>query len=79
MEGFLGFIVLFCGGFAPENWAFCDGQILTIASNGPLYKVIGNQYGGNAAAGTFALPKLADAAPGIRFVICVNGDTPASS
>lgn len=56
-EAYIGEIRLFSGNFAPENWALCDGQLLSIASNTALYAILGTIYGGDGKA-TFALPNL---------------------
>lgn len=53
---FLGCIIDFVGDYAPHNWAFCHGQILNISDYPDLYAVIGNKFGGDVNAGTFALP-----------------------
>lgn len=58
MEGTIGEIRLFAGNFAPKNWAFCNGQIIAIASNTALFSILGNMYGGNGTT-NFALPNLA--------------------
>lgn len=55
MEGFYGEVRLFAGDFAPRGWAFCEGQLLPISSNGKLYSVIGTTWGGDGKT-TFALP-----------------------
>ena len=57
MEGTISEIRLFAGNFAPRNWAFCQGQILAIASNTALFSLLGTTYGGNGQT-TFALPDL---------------------
>jgi len=57
MEGTIGEIRLFAGNFAPRNWAFCNGQLLAIASNTALFSILGTTYGGNGQT-TFALPDL---------------------
>lgn len=62
MEGTIGEIILFAGNFAPRNWAFCDGQLLSIQSNPSLFSIIGDYYGGDAQT-TFALPDLRGRAP----------------
>lgn len=54
---FLGEITPFAGSVAPAGWDFCNGQILTIASNPALFAVIGNAYGGDGII-DFALPDL---------------------
>ena len=56
-EPFLGEIRIFAGNFAPEGWAFCNGQILSISQNSALYSIIGITYGGDGRS-TFALPNL---------------------
>lgn len=63
VEQFLGEIRIFAGTFAPRGWMFCEGQILQITQHQALYAIIGNQYGGNASAGTFALPDLRGKVP----------------
>jgi microcystin-dependent protein len=54
---FVGEIRMFGGSFAPANWAFCNGQLLSISSYEVLYNLIGTTYGGNGTT-TFALPDL---------------------
>ncbi|AWP28116.1 phage tail collar [Paenibacillus vortex V453] len=54
-EPFLGEIRLFANNYAPRNWAFCEGQILSINSNPALFSLLGTVYGGNGVS-TFALP-----------------------
>ena len=54
---FAGEIVLFAGNFAPDGWAFCDGQTLQISQNSGLFSVLGATYGGDGTE-TFALPDL---------------------
>jgi microcystin-dependent protein len=48
---------MFAGNFAPKNWAFCQGQIVNIASNTALFSILGTTYGGNGTT-TFGLPDL---------------------
>jgi microcystin-dependent protein len=62
MEPFIGEIKLFAGNFAPNGWAFCNGQILSIAQNTALFSLLGTMYGGNGQT-TFALPDLRGRAP----------------
>ncbi len=57
MEGTIGYIRMFASNFAPKNWAFCQGQIISIASNTALFSILGTTYGGNGQT-TFALPDL---------------------
>lgn len=57
MEPFLGQITMFAGNFAPRSWAFCNGQLLSIAQNQALFSILGTTYGGDGRT-TFALPDL---------------------
>jgi microcystin-dependent protein len=57
MEGMIGEIRLFGGNFAPRNWAFCEGQLLSIAQNTALFSILGTTYGGDGRT-TFGLPDL---------------------
>ncbi|QLL57200.1 phage tail protein [Empedobacter falsenii] len=54
-EGTIGEIRMFAGPYAPRNWAFCYGQILSINQNQALFSILGAMYGGNGVT-TFALP-----------------------
>ena len=58
----VGGIYLFSGNFAPENYAFCEGQTLETSKYPALFSVIGNHFGGNGTT-TFALPDLRGRAP----------------
>ena len=44
-DPFLGEIRLFAFNFAPDGWAFCDGQLLPIAQNTALFSLLGTTYG----------------------------------
>ncbi|WP_431026889.1 phage tail protein [Lysinibacillus sp. LZ02] len=55
MEAYLGEIHLFAGDYAPQGWAFCNGQLLSIVENDALYALIGTTYCGDGQM-TFALP-----------------------
>lgn len=54
---YYGEIRMFAGNFAPQGWAFCDGQLLAISDNDVLFSLIGTTYGGDGVS-TFALPDL---------------------
>jgi microcystin-dependent protein len=56
-EPFIGQIQIFPYNFAPRGWAFCQGQILSIAQNTALFSLLGTTFGGNGQT-TFALPDL---------------------
>ena len=54
---YLGEIKLFGGNFQIRGWAYCNGQLLSIAQNNALYALLGTIYGGDGV-NTFALPNL---------------------
>ncbi|MBK6935751.1 MAG: tail fiber protein [Chitinophagaceae bacterium] len=56
----LGSIFLWAFDTAPEGCAFCDGTILRINENSPLYTILVVKFGGNGTT-TFALPDLTKA------------------
>lgn len=56
-EAFVGEIRMFAGNYAPENWAFCDGQLLTISDYDILFSLLGTTYGGDGQT-NFAVPDL---------------------
>ncbi len=62
MEGYLAQIIMFAGNFAPQSWAFCYGQLQSIAQNSALFALIGTFYGGDGQT-TFALPDLRGRVP----------------
>ncbi|WP_431027701.1 phage tail protein [Lysinibacillus sp. LZ02] len=62
MDAYIGEIRLFAGSFAPENWAFCNGEILFIQEYSALYSIIGIRFGGDGV-NTFKLPDLRGRAP----------------
>ena len=62
MEPFIGMIALFGFNFAPKGWAFCNGQLMSIAQNNALFALIGTTYGGDGIT-TFALPDLRGRVP----------------
>jgi microcystin-dependent protein len=62
MDPILGTIILFGGTFEPKGWAFCNGQLLSIAENSALYSLLGTTYGGDGIT-SFALPDLRGRVP----------------
>jgi len=56
-QPYVGEIRMFGGSFAPSNWAFCNGQPMSISQYQVLYTLIGTTYGGNGTT-TFKLPNL---------------------
>ncbi len=81
----LGEIALVAFKFAPEGWAFCNGQLLPIEGNAALYSLIGTTYGGDGTT-TFALPNLKGKVSvhfgqgtGLEYVIALTGAYPSRS
>jgi microcystin-dependent protein len=68
---FLGEIKIMSFGFAPRNWAMCNGQLLPINQNQALFSLLGTMYGGNGQT-NFALPDLRGQTP-IHFNTNVQG------
>jgi len=62
IEPFIAEIVMFGGNFAPQGWALCDGQLLSIAQNTALFSILGTTYGGDGQT-TFGLPDLRGRVP----------------
>jgi len=61
-EPFIAEVRMWGCNFAPRGWAFCDGQLLPIASNTALFSLIGTIYGGDGRT-TMALPNLTGKSP----------------
>lgn len=62
MEPFLGQICLFGFNYAPQGWAQCNGQLVSISQNSALFALLGVQFGGDGQT-TFALPNLQGRVP----------------
>lgn len=62
MDPYVGEIRMFGGNFAPDGWALCNGQTLSIADYSELYSLIGTTYGGDGVT-NFALPDLRSRIP----------------
>ncbi len=56
-DQFIGEIRSFGFNFAPQGWAQCAGQLLSISQNTALFSLLGTTYGGNGTT-TFGLPDL---------------------
>src|SRR6187200_3233708 len=61
-EPFLSEIRLMSFNFPPKGWALCNGQLLPINQNQPLFSLIGTTFGGDGRV-NFALPDLRDRVP----------------
>jgi microcystin-dependent protein len=57
VDPYIGTVTIFGGNFAPQNWMFCQGQLLSISDYSTLFALIGTTYGGDGQ-NTFALPDL---------------------
>jgi microcystin-dependent protein len=54
---FIGQVIPVPYNFAPQGWAFCNGQLLSIAQNTALFSLLGTSFGGDGRS-TFGLPNL---------------------
>ncbi|MFN8476161.1 MAG: tail fiber protein [Anaerolineae bacterium] len=70
MEPYLGQIQLFPYTFAPERWAFCEGQLMPISQYMALFALIGTMYGGDGTT-NFALPDLRGKEPDPNMHYCI--------
>jgi len=57
MDAYLGEIRAVGFNYAPNNWAFCAGQLMPINRYTALFSILGTYYGGDGKT-TFALPNL---------------------
>ncbi len=73
MDEYIGMIKLFAGNFAPLDWAYCNGQLVSIQQYSALYSLLGTTYGGNGTT-TFGLPDLRGRTP-----ICFGQGTGTSN
>lgn len=76
MMSYLGSVQIFAFSTTPHGFAQCNGQLVTIAANPQLFKLIGNTYGGDGKT-NFALPSLKPlGASGPYYCIGVSGAAP---
>lgn len=61
-EPYIGEIRTFSFSWAPQDWALCNGAILTVQQNQALFAVLGNAFGGDGQV-NFALPDLRGRTP----------------
>jgi microcystin-dependent protein len=61
-EPFLSEIRIMSFNYAPRGWAMCNGQLLPINQNQPLFSLLGTMYGGNGQT-NFALPDFRGKVP----------------
>lgn len=61
-DPFVAEIRIFPFNFAPQGWAWCDGQLLPLSQNTALFSLLGTVYGGDGRS-NFALPDMQGRAP----------------
>ncbi|MFO0756522.1 MAG: tail fiber protein [Byssovorax sp.] len=61
-QPFIGEVRAVSWNLVPRGWAFCNGQLLSIAQNQALFAILGTTYGGDGIT-TFALPNLKGRVP----------------
>jgi microcystin-dependent protein len=61
-EPFVAEIRIMSFGYAPRDWAQCNGQLLPIAQNQALFSLLGTTFGGDGRV-NFALPDLRGRVP----------------
>ncbi len=61
-QPFLGQLMCVGFNFAPQGWALCNGQLMSIAQNPALFSLLGTTYGGDGQT-TFGLPNLQGRVP----------------
>jgi hypothetical protein len=72
----IGQVGLFAFGFSAAGWSPCDGRLMSIMQNQPLFSLLGTTYGGDART-SFGLPKLKPVGPqGPGYFIAVQGAYP---
>lgn len=71
MDAFVGTIIPVVFPYAPDGWAMCNGQLISVAQNEVLFAVLGTRYGGDGRT-TFGLPDLCG-----RTAIGAMGTAPA--
>ncbi len=61
-DPYLGMINMFGFGWAPRDYALCDGHTIPTSQNQALFSLFGDQFGGDGRT-TFAVPDLQGRAP----------------
>ncbi len=76
-EPFISEIRIMSFVFPPKGWALCNGQLLPINQNQPLFSLLGTTFGGDGRV-NFALPNLQGIVPihvGNGHTLGENGGT----
>jgi len=80
MNSYLGSLLLVPYNFAPQGWAFCQGQLLPIAQNTALFSLIGTTFGGDGVT-NFKLPNLTEhkdaSGAALKWIIALVGVYPS--
>ena len=61
-DPFISEMRMFGFGWAPRNWAQCDGQLIQINQNETLFSLLGTSFGGDGRT-TFGLPEMRGRVP----------------
>ncbi len=61
-DPYIGELRLMAFNYPPKTWALCNGQLLPIAQNQPLFALLGTRYGGDGRV-NFKLPDLRGRVP----------------
>jgi len=73
----LGEVRRFAFGYAPAGWAPCNGALVAIAENMPLFSLLGTTYGGDGYT-NFGLPKIASPdKDGLHACVALDGIYPS--
>lgn len=59
---YIGEICMFGFSFAPRDWYFCNGAVISIGQETALFSLLGTQFGGDGRV-TFGLPNMNSRAP----------------
>lgn len=62
IDPYIGEIAIFAFNYAPQGYAFCNGQLLSTTSYNSLFTILGTTYGGNGTT-NFAVPDFRGKAP----------------
>jgi len=54
----------------PDEWAKCEGQLMSIAQNSELFSLLGTQYGGDGRT-TFGIPDLKTTGNGDYYIYLI--------
>jgi microcystin-dependent protein len=72
MEGTIGETRMFAGLLIPRFWAACDGRELGVRDYPELFTLLGFAHGGDNVS-KFRLPNMPDVVPGVKYMICLQG------